>query len=701
MPALRRHLPRAAWYVALLLGLAANLRAATPTYVQANGGYGTTGSTGLAFTSNVTNGHAIYAGLFDGTGSSHAIAFSDTMGNTWNVITSSGMASSGYTVNAATDGDTLAVGCAMVTAATGADTVKFTVSGSGSTTGDLVIYEVSGATCSLDTTTSPSGGFTTSDTTFTSPVTSGSVTTTTNNDLMLMFVGDVHNRNGSSPLQMSVSSPFGSLACETYGSGFTCTPATGDSKNGVMIAVTMQALSTAGASSGSITVTNPGAAMEYGVVYAAFKPAASAYTATPSETNTASDSLNRALTASRGDSETNTASDSLGCVHGMYPTLSETNTAADTLARLVQWLRSDSETNAASDSLGTVHNGGAHAYSASPSETNTASDTLARLANWLRTDAETNTAGDSLARAAALWRGNVIALYWQASAGGAGNSSYTYSVYRGTSAGGEGSNPIASGLDAGCSGYASCLYLDYNISPGTTYYYEVAAAYSGATSPVSSEVALQAQPATVAETQTAGDALGKLAGHFAGLAESNTAADTLGRQAGFNRADSETNTTSDLAARLATWLRGDSETNTALDTLSALHGGSGIHNAVMSETLALSDALARLGVFGRSDSETNAAGDSLGRSAGFARLETEPGGASDALARTRTAFASLIETDTVGDSLARLGTLQRAISEYDVVSDAVIFARAGEIIVLPRHAGAVPGRTKTGTAPPH
>jgi hypothetical protein len=465
------------------------------------------------------------------------------------------------------------------------------------------------------------------------------------------------------------------------------------------------------------------------------------YSAAPSETNTASDSLNRALTASRGDSETNTASDSLGRVHGMYPTLSETNTAADTLARLVQWLRADSETNPASDSLGTVHNGGAHAYSASPSEANTASDTLARLANWLRTDAETNTAGDSLgrlaaygrtdsetntasdglarlanwlradaetntagdslARAAALWRGNVIALYWQASAGGAGNSSYTYSVYRGTSAGGESSNPIASGLDAGCSGYASCLYLDYNVSPGTTYYYEVATAYSGVTSPVSSEVALAAQPATVAETHTAGDALGKLAGHFASLAESNTAADTLGRQSGFNRADSETNTTSDLVARLATWLRGDSETNTALDTLSALHGGSGIHNAVMSETLALSDALARLGVFGRSDSETHATGDSLGRSAGFARLETEPGGTSDVLARTRTAFASLIEIDSVGDSLARLAIFQRAVSEYDVVSDMVIFVRGGKVVVLPRHAGAVPGRTKTGTAPPH
>jgi hypothetical protein len=263
----------------------AGFRGASPAFVQANGTYGVAGSTGLAFSGNVTQGDVIYAWLFSGGGTSQAIAFSDTMGNTWNVVTASGMAPSGYTVNAATDGDTLAAGCATVTAATGADTVNFTVAGSSSATAALLIYEVSGGTCTLDTTTSPAGGVTTSDASFTSPVTSGSITTTTNNDLMLMFVGNVHNHGGSSPLAMSVNSPFVSLACEPYNTptnpGFTCTPPTGDNDGGVMLGLAMQLLGAAGSSSGSITATNPGAAMEYGVVYAAFQPTASLYLQAP------------------------------------------------------------------------------------------------------------------------------------------------------------------------------------------------------------------------------------------------------------------------------------------------------------------------------------------------------------------------------------------------------------------------------------
>jgi hypothetical protein len=253
-------------------GATAATGSAVPTYVQANGS-ASLGSTGAAFGSSVTHGDAVYAWLFDGSNASDTIAFTDTMGNTWNVLTSGGMASSGYTVNAATDGDAMALGCAVVTAATGADTVKFTVNGSGSVGAAVVIYEASSATCTLDATTSPSGGFTTSDTSFTSPVTSGSITTTTNNDLMLMLAGNVHNRAGPpNSLQMSVSSPFSNVACETYNpsNAFTCTP--GSSADGVNIGMTMRVLATAGASSGSISVTNPGAAMEYGVVYVAFKP---------------------------------------------------------------------------------------------------------------------------------------------------------------------------------------------------------------------------------------------------------------------------------------------------------------------------------------------------------------------------------------------------------------------------------------------
>jgi len=694
-----------------LLAFAASARgAATPAFVQANGAYNVAGSTGVAFTSNVTNGHVIYAALYDGNAASDTLAFTDTMGNTFKVLTSSGMASSGYTVNAATDGDTLAIGCAAVTAATGADTVKFTIGGSGTALGALIVYEVSGSTCTLDTTSSPSGGFTTSDTTFTSPVTSGSITTTTNNDLMLFYVGNVHDHNGSSPLQMSVSSPFSNLACETYGSGFTCTPATGDSNHGVMIAVTMQVLATGGSSSGSITVTNPGAAMEYALAYAAFKPANNAYTATPSETNTASDSLARLETLARGMSETNTGSDSAPVrTYAAQRAPSETNTASDTLTRLASWLRANNESNTASDSLSASYShSGTHAYNATPSETNTASDALSRLSAYLRTDsetntasdqgisrlaalvrtaAETNTAADALTRTATFWRGNVIVLSWLPPPGAGGNSSYTYNVYRSTTEDAEGpSNPstlIASGIDAGCSTQANCTYLDYSIQTGTEYYYEVTAVYQGSESLVSNESGIVAAPNVVLEADSTSDSLGRLAG--------------------FSRADSETNTASDALARLGHFGRGDSETNIASDLLSALKPTGNVYNAVMNEALSVSDALSRLSAYLRGDSETNTTSDALSRLSAYLRGDSETNTTSDALSRLSAYVRRNSETNTTGDALGRLAASYRQAAETAAFSDVVagIWTRSLGIPVQPRHAGTVPGKTKTGEAPVH
>ena len=456
-------------------------------------------------------------------------------------------------------------------------------------------------------------------------------------------------------------------------------------------------------SSGPSVSLNQGASSEAVTFAIAFTASSSGntYTATPSETNTASDSLGRVLGTKRGDTETNTASDALARLLNALRGDSETNLSTDGLGRVGALVRGDSETNTASDSITGMKNSGAHAYNASPSETNTASDTLGRLAaflrgdsesnssvdglgrlaSWLRADAETNTASDSVSRATALWRGNVIALYWQPTAAGSGNSSYTYSVYRGVSSGGEGSTPIASGLDAGCSGYVSCFYLDYNVSPGTTYYYEVAAVYSGQTSPVSSEVALLALPAMVAETNTASASLTRSHGVHSVMSETNPSTDGLGRAAGFSRSDLETNAASDALARSAAWLRSDSETNPSTDGLGALHTGTGIHNALMSESLVLTDALGRLGTYERYESETNTAIDALVRVGGFGR--------------------GLAETKLATDSLARLGVFLRGASETVVSLDVLVSVRGGTIIVLPGHQGKVPGRTKTGTATPH
>jgi glucuronoarabinoxylan endo-1,4-beta-xylanase len=150
------------------------------------------------------------------------------------------------------------------------------------------------------------------------------------------------------------------------------------------------------------------------------------YTATPSETNTASDSLGRTATLARADSETNTASDSLGRVLAARRSDAETNTTSDsTPTRLATLGRNDSESNTASDSLVAARN--SHPWTAtitesltftdsagrtatlyrSYSETNTASDASpSRTAAFKRSDSETNPSADGLTRLATLARGD-------------------------------------------------------------------------------------------------------------------------------------------------------------------------------------------------------------------------------------------------------------------------------------------------------
>jgi hypothetical protein len=73
--------------------------------------------------------------------------------------------------------------------------------------------------------------------------------------------------------------------------------------------------------------------------------------------------------------------------------------------------------------------------------------------------------------------GSEINLAWTAPTGTVSG----YSVYRGTSPGGEATTPVASGL-------AVASYSDMNVTGGTEYYYTVAAANSAGTGPVSAEV---------------------------------------------------------------------------------------------------------------------------------------------------------------------------------------------------------------------
>ena len=76
-----------------------------------------------------------------------------------------------------------------------------------------------------------------------------------------------------------------------------------------------------------------------------------------------------------------------------------------------------------------------------------------------------------------------VALTWTASTGAT-----SYNVYRGTTAGGESTTAIASGI-------STTAYTDSTVTNGTTYYYKVAAVNGGGTSGLSSEVSATPEPA--------------------------------------------------------------------------------------------------------------------------------------------------------------------------------------------------------------
>ncbi|MGO9231837.1 MAG: glycoside hydrolase family 44 protein, partial [Bryobacteraceae bacterium] len=95
-----------------------------------------------------------------------------------------------------------------------------------------------------------------------------------------------------------------------------------------------------------------------------------------------------------------------------------------------------------------------------------------------------------------------VKLSWTASAGAT-----SYNVYRGTTASGESTTALATGI-------AATSYTDATASNGTTYYYKVAAVNAGGTSPLSAEVSATPEPSAPAAptglTATAGNASVKL-----------------------------------------------------------------------------------------------------------------------------------------------------------------------------------------------
>lgn len=154
----------------------------TPTFVQsATTGTSSTSST-LAFPSNVTAGDALYAVIYDGSSSTDTLTFTDSQANSWTTTKSASLT---------TDGDTIAVGCAIA-GASGSDRVTFKVNGSTAANFGSV-FEVANATCTPDVTPISS------DTSAQTACNSGSLTTVTANDLLVGFCGLQNQQTSLSP----------------------------------------------------------------------------------------------------------------------------------------------------------------------------------------------------------------------------------------------------------------------------------------------------------------------------------------------------------------------------------------------------------------------------------------------------------------------------------------------------------------------
>jgi len=395
---------------------------------------------------------------------------------------------------------------------------------------------------------------------------------------------------------------------------------------------------------------------------AAFK-FTTAYTASPSESNIASDSLRRTAAFGRSDSESNTASDAIARLAGFSRGDSESNTASDSIARLGVFSRGESESNIAMDAIARLAG-----FGRGPAETNTASDTIARQVRFGRGDSESNTTSDAVARLAGFGRGP------------AETNTASDAIARQASFGrGDTESNIAS--DA----IARQVRFGRGDSESNTTSDAVARLAGFGRGP--------------AETNTASDAIARQASFGRGESESNPSTDGISRLASFGRGDTESNPASDSIARAAAFGRSAGETNIASDTLASLETVPRTYGAALYETNSTSDTIARLVICGRGESESNPASDAVARAAAYGREDFETLSVSDSLARVFGAVRGETESLATSDNLTRIFAALRGDMETLVFSDAIVGLRSHSLTVLPRHDFAVPGQTKSGAAP--
>ncbi|MGB9485884.1 MAG: hypothetical protein WCD04_07225, partial [Terriglobia bacterium] len=271
----------------------------------------------------------------------------------------------------------------------------------------------------------------------------------------------------------------------THGSGFTAinAPETG----------TLDEYEIGGSSGSTVTATFSSTAATWACQVSTFKAGGAAYTASPSESNPASDRISRLATFRRADSETKVASDAIARQVSSGRGDSESNTASDLISRDAGFGRGDSETNTASDSLAR-----SATFGRGDTETNIASDTVARLASFGRGDSETNVASDLIARS------GVFGLVDNESNTAADSIARSQGLSRGDSETNVASDGIARSAKLGRGD---------------------------------------------SEANMASDSIARSGAFGRGDNESNTAADSIARSQGLSRGDSETNVASDGIAR--------------------------------------------------------------------------------------------------------------------------------------------------------
>jgi hypothetical protein len=302
---------------------------------------------------------------------------------------------------------------------------------------------------------------------------------------------------------------------------------------------------------GSVAATwSAGNSNTYGAIMMTLELAPLSYTASPSETNPASDSVSRLGAFGRGPSETNAASDSLARSHGMAVELSESPVVH---GEQINWTPSSTAFTVGTYDIGYwIYQGTSPGgESSTPVNSTPAAVDCTSYSTCTYTDLTATAPGQA---------------YYYTVAAVVTETQSTASAP---------SNEASSVIPGGASDlWASAQVLGRGLSesnPASDAFARQTAYRRGPieTNPASDAFAeSHGMFAALGETNPASDALARQVGHVRGLSESNPASDALAKSARFQRAPIETLVPSDQVACGMVYIRGLAETLTLSDLVS-------------------------------------------------------------------------------------------------------------------------------------